>query len=88
MQNNPCTKNFVSDIIVHSCDDHVIFEAVNKNIQGDRIPEHICITNTESMYFAEKLQEHKDYINSSAFSLCDGMGSVIAGKFQGEKIRP
>lgn len=85
--NNECKKNFVSDIVVHSCDEQIILSKVNENIQNDKVPLHISITNTESMYYAEKIPEHFLYINSAAFSLCDGMGSVIAGKFQGEEIK-
>lgn len=59
---------------------------MNENIQGERNREHICITNTESMYYAERRPELKRYINTSAFSLCDGIGTVIAGKFQGKTI--
>lgn len=85
--NNECKKNFVSDIVVHSCDEQIILSKVNENIQNDKVSLHISITNTESMYYAEKIPEHLLYINSAAFSLCDGMGSVIAGKFQGEEIK-
>jgi len=85
--NNQSAKKFVSDIAVHSCDEQIIFSKVNENIQDKRTPLHISITNTESMYYAENISEHMDYINSAAFSLCDGMGSVIAGRFQGQVIK-
>lgn len=85
--NNQCQKKFVNDIAVHSCDEKVIFTRVNDNIQNERAPLHISITNTESMYFAEKIPEHLDYINTAEFSLCDGVGSVVAGTFQGKNIK-
>lgn len=76
----------VSGIPVHSYPKEVILSFMKDCISSDRRSRHICITNTESMYYAKKLPEFKEYILSSTFSLCDGIGSVIAGKFQGQDI--
>jgi N-acetylglucosaminyldiphosphoundecaprenol N-acetyl-beta-D-mannosaminyltransferase len=86
-ENNRCDKKYVSGIAVHSCDEKVILSQIETAIRNTKTINHVAITNTESMYFAEKIPEHLAYINSAAFSLCDGMGSVIAGKFQGEEIK-
>jgi N-acetylglucosaminyldiphosphoundecaprenol N-acetyl-beta-D-mannosaminyltransferase len=48
--------------------------------------QYISITNTESMYHAIKIPEHRDFINNATFSLCDGIGIVIAGHFGGYEI--
>jgi N-acetylglucosaminyldiphosphoundecaprenol N-acetyl-beta-D-mannosaminyltransferase len=80
-------KEYVSGIAVHSCDENKIFSKMSEEILSSKEVNHISITNTESMYYAEKIPEHKEYINTAAFSLCDGMGSVIAGKFQGLDIK-
>jgi N-acetylglucosaminyldiphosphoundecaprenol N-acetyl-beta-D-mannosaminyltransferase len=48
--------------------------------------QYISFTNTESMYHALKIQEHRDFIHNATFSLCDGIGIVIAGRFWGYKI--
>lgn len=82
-----CHKAFVSGIVVHSCEENVIFSRMEASIQNTDTLNHISITNTESMYYAEKNPDHMKYINSATFSLCDGMGSVIAGKFQGQDIK-
>jgi len=47
---------------------------------------YISITNTESMYHAVKIPEHRDFIHNATFSLCDGIGIVIAGRFWGYRI--
>jgi len=47
---------------------------------------YISITNTESMYHAVKIPEHRDFIHNATFSLCDGIGIVIAGRFLGYKV--
>ncbi len=46
----------------------------------------ISITNTESLYHALRIEKHFDYINGADFSLCDGVGVVLAGKILGENI--
>lgn len=54
---------------------------------SDRGQKHYTsITNTESMYWAVKDAVHLEIINGSTFSLCDGVGVVIAGKFYGYNI--
>ena len=47
---------------------------------------HISITNTESMYHALRQAAHLRYIKDAVFSLCDGVGVIVAGWFWGERI--
>lgn len=47
----------------------------------------ISITNTESMYHGLRIAEHGNYIRQAVFSLCDGIGVVIAGLAWGHRIR-
>jgi exopolysaccharide biosynthesis WecB/TagA/CpsF family protein len=77
----------VMDIPVHSVPRLDVLQCMDSNIRGDRESQHISITNTESMYHALRLPEHRHYISDAAFSLCDGMGVVVAGRAGGKKIR-
>jgi N-acetylglucosaminyldiphosphoundecaprenol N-acetyl-beta-D-mannosaminyltransferase len=47
---------------------------------------YISITNTESIYHATRLSNHRFYINHADFSCCDGVGVVLIGKMQGLDI--
>lgn len=47
---------------------------------------YICITNTESLYYALKDSSHFDYIQNADFSCCDGIAVRIAGKILGIDI--
>jgi len=47
---------------------------------------YISITNTESIYHATTTLSHLQYIKGAAFSCCDGVGIVIAGKMLGYEI--
>lgn len=87
VENYHCRKIYISGIAVHSCDENAILSKMEENMRNTHTVSHISITNTESMFYAEKIPEHMEYINSSSFSLCDGMGSVIAGKFQGQHVK-
>ena len=77
----------VSGIPVHSYPKEVFLDYLKNSIEGDRKKRHIGITNTEAMYYAKRLPEFNEYVTSATFSLCDGIGSVIAGKFQGQNIK-
>lgn len=77
----------VRGIPVHSVEHSAALEIMESNIVGSRSRQHICITNTESMYHALRIPEHFDYISESALSLCDGIGISIAGKMAGKEIR-
>ncbi|WP_203296456.1 WecB/TagA/CpsF family glycosyltransferase [Luteirhabdus pelagi] len=80
-------KKMISGIPLHTYPKEYILQKMDENIKGERAPEHICITNTESMYYAEKYKDHKEFIGTAAFSLCDGIGSAIAANLQGNYMR-
>jgi N-acetylglucosaminyldiphosphoundecaprenol N-acetyl-beta-D-mannosaminyltransferase len=77
----------VSGVRLHSFPKEFILRNMNENIVQNRENRHISITNTESMYYAERIPEHLKYINDASFSLCDGIGAVITAKFQGKNIK-
>lgn len=47
---------------------------------------YISITNTESMYHGLHDAQHGDYIQQADFSLCDGVGVILAGWAWGHRI--
>ena len=60
----------------------VMADAIARKIHG----QYISITNTESLYHAQKIPSHRNYINNAVFSCCDGVGVVAAAKIMGLKI--
>lgn len=76
----------ISGIPVTLCTEIEVLRAMNRNIQSERRPQYIVITNTESMYYAERLRDHADFIEGAAFSCCDGVGVVLAGRAQGVAV--
>jgi N-acetylglucosaminyldiphosphoundecaprenol N-acetyl-beta-D-mannosaminyltransferase len=63
-----------------------VLRAMDDNIKVKRLPQYIVITNTESMYYARRLRDHADFIEGAAFSCCDGVGVVLAGRAQGVSV--
>lgn len=81
-----CQKIRVHGVPVHCCSTEYALGEIDRNIQGPRIRRYMCITNTESMYFAKRMPEHLHYIEGAHFSFCDGMGVVIAGRAAGKRV--
>jgi N-acetylglucosaminyldiphosphoundecaprenol N-acetyl-beta-D-mannosaminyltransferase len=63
-----------------------VLNEIGANITGGRANQVISITNSESMYFALRRPDFAEYLRKAHFSLCDGMGVVIAGLARGHRI--
>ncbi|MEM8724624.1 MAG: WecB/TagA/CpsF family glycosyltransferase [Pseudomonadota bacterium] len=68
-------------------DDHEdVLAAMDRAIQERSTGHYISITNTESIYHARRLKSHGDYVRGADFSLCDGVGVIIAAKAAGDDV--
>lgn len=65
--------------------DEVLAE-MQRAIDTRETGHYISITNTESMYHGLRVPEHGAYIRGADFSLCDGVGVIVAGWFWGHRI--
>jgi N-acetylglucosaminyldiphosphoundecaprenol N-acetyl-beta-D-mannosaminyltransferase len=63
-----------------------VLDEIGANISGERANQVVSITNSESMYFALRRPDFAEYLRKARFSLCDGMGVVIAGLARGHRI--
>lgn len=80
-------KVLINNIPFHSIEKNKLFSLLNENLIGERKTRHIVITNTESMYYANKMSQHRKYIEEAALSLCDGVAIAFAAKLQNIKIQ-
>jgi N-acetylglucosaminyldiphosphoundecaprenol N-acetyl-beta-D-mannosaminyltransferase len=76
----------VCGIPMVSCGIEPVLREMDKNVRTARKPQWISITGTEAMYYALHQKEHLHYIRNASFSLCDGIGVVVAGMLKGWKI--
>lgn len=68
-------------------DDHgAVLEAMDAAIQAPSPGHYICVTNTESIYQARRLESHGDFVRGADYSLCDGVGVIIAAKAAGDSV--
>lgn len=77
----------VCGIPMHNLPHEEILQEVDCNIHGKRERFAIHFTNSESMYLARRIATHREFVENFRFSLCDGMGVVIAARLQGKRIR-
>jgi N-acetylglucosaminyldiphosphoundecaprenol N-acetyl-beta-D-mannosaminyltransferase len=64
-----------------------VLQQMKRKIDHKKPGNYISITNTESMYHALRTRAHFDYIREANFSLCDGVGVILAGLVWGHSIR-
>ncbi len=83
---NECANKTVFGVPVTCCSIDYALHQIDANIRGLRKRAYICITNTESMYYAKRIPEHLEYIKNATFSFCDGIGIVIAAKAAGNNV--
>lgn len=79
-----CVK--ILDIPFSCCSFFEILQRMEEAIKKKEKGNYISITNTESAFHATRIKSHLNYIQNSAFSCCDGIGVVLAGKIFGHNI--
>ena len=63
-----------------------VLNAMAEAIQNRERGRYVCITNTESMYHGLRIPSHGQYIRNADFSLCDGVGVIVAGWAWGHHV--
>jgi N-acetylglucosaminyldiphosphoundecaprenol N-acetyl-beta-D-mannosaminyltransferase len=64
-----------------------VLDAMAGAIDRGEPGHYISITNTESMYHGLRMSSHGRYIRNADFSLCDGVGVIVAGWAWGGRVR-
>lgn len=78
----------VIDGLPISLDTHAeVLAEIDRAIASREVGRYVSITNTESMYHGLRDERHGDFIRKARFSLCDGVGVIVAGFAWGHRIR-
>jgi N-acetylglucosaminyldiphosphoundecaprenol N-acetyl-beta-D-mannosaminyltransferase len=64
-----------------------VLQQMTRTIDSRKPGHFISITNTESMYHALRAGAHMDFVRKATYSLCDGVGVILAGLVWGHRIR-
>lgn len=83
---NEVNRKYLMGISISVDSRNDVLNAIDHRILKKKSGGSISITNTESMYHALRNSEHMAFINAADFSLCDGVGVIVAGWFWGLKI--
>lgn len=68
-----------------SAREHVLSE-IGRAIKAKEIGHYIAVTNPENMYYGLRIESIGEFIRNSDFSVCDGVGVVIAGLAWGHVV--
>jgi N-acetylglucosaminyldiphosphoundecaprenol N-acetyl-beta-D-mannosaminyltransferase len=63
-----------------------VLKTMEHAIERRESGRYISITNTESMYHGLRDEKHGAHIRNADFSLCDGVGVIVAGYAWGHRI--
>lgn len=82
--NTPTAR--ICDIPISLVSAEEVLREMDRGIRERHNGRYISITNTESMYHALRRPDHMRYIQGADFSLCDGVGVIVAGWAWGHRI--
>eukprot|EP01136_Pigoraptor_vietnamica_P016110 Opistho-1_new@4712 len=77
---------FILDLPISDATPDDVLQSMASSIAKKEVGRYISITNTESMYHGLRNSAHGDYIKGADFSLCDGVGVIVAGWAWGHDI--
>jgi N-acetylglucosaminyldiphosphoundecaprenol N-acetyl-beta-D-mannosaminyltransferase len=81
------TAAYVDDLPISSETPAEVLAEMERAIVAREYGRYISITNTESMYHGLRRGDHGSFIRNADFSLCDGVGVIIAGWAWGHRIK-
>lgn len=77
----------IQDLPITLNDPSFVLAEIGRAISAGETGRYISITNTESMFHGLRISAHGRYIRCADFSLCDGVGVILAGLAWGVRIR-
>ncbi|GAA0569496.1 WecB/TagA/CpsF family glycosyltransferase [Rhizomicrobium electricum] len=82
----PATAN-IGGLTISLSPADVVLAEVGRAIAAKECGHYVSITNSEALYHGLRRPGHGDFIRGSDFSLCDGVGVIVAGWTWGYRIR-
>lgn len=84
----PCTdqRAMIMGLPISTASHDTVLETMARVIERREPGHYISITNTESMYHGLRNPQHGHHIRNADFSLCDGVGVIVAGWAWGHRI--
>jgi N-acetylglucosaminyldiphosphoundecaprenol N-acetyl-beta-D-mannosaminyltransferase len=77
---------YIGDLPVTLASHEAILGEIARVIASGEKGRHVAITNTETLYHTMHVPDYARFIRDSSFSLCDGVGVIVAGWAWGADI--
>lgn len=79
-------KAYIDGLPISLASHEQVIAEIDRAITAREMGKYISITNTESMYHGRRIASHGEFIRRADFSLCDGVGVIVAGWAWGHRI--
>ena len=83
----PENRVLIDGLPIDIDDPEAVLESIGEAIEQRSSGHYISITNTELMYHGHRSEDLGAYIRGCDFSLCDGVGVIVAGRAHGRRVR-
>jgi len=77
---------FIDGLPITLASQEEVMAEIDRAIAARELGKYISITNTESTYHGHRIASHGEFIRRANFSLCDGVGVIVAGWAWGYRI--
>src|SRR5438105_11579995 len=83
-RNHPAA--FIRGLPISCVSRDYILSEIGRTIEARESGHFVVVTNPEIMYHGLKVPSIGEYIRNSDFSVCDGVGVIVAGLAWGHKV--
>jgi N-acetylglucosaminyldiphosphoundecaprenol N-acetyl-beta-D-mannosaminyltransferase len=82
----PHPAAFIQGLPISCAKRQYILEEIGRAIDARETGHFVAVTNPENMYHGLRIPSIGDYIRNSDFSVCDGVGVIVAGLAWGHVV--
>ena len=77
---------FIDDLPITCASRNYVMNEIGGVISAREYGHYIAVTNPETMYHGQRIPSMGEYIRNSDFSVCDGVGVILAGLSWGHVV--
>jgi N-acetylglucosaminyldiphosphoundecaprenol N-acetyl-beta-D-mannosaminyltransferase len=77
---------FIDNLPITCAPREYVLKEIGRAIDSREYGHYIAVTNPENMYHGQRIPSIGEYIRNSDFSVCDGVGVIVAGLSWGHVV--
>jgi N-acetylglucosaminyldiphosphoundecaprenol N-acetyl-beta-D-mannosaminyltransferase len=82
----PHPAAFIQGLPITCAPREYILDEIGRAIEAQETGHFVAVTNPENMYHGLRIPSIGEYIRNSDFSVCDGVGVIVAGLAWGHRV--